>query len=174
MWTLDPIEIAGLRDGTGRPFTAFMDALLRSHSAVVGIAEAAVRTCLRTNLPDGGVDTEVAAAAEADETGFLLAKTCWQYKARRYADLTVTELVSELKKEYAAQLIQEGYAYRLAVCDDVPAPTRRQWETELTLGARQIDAEAPEVLIVTTSQLSAWANRYPPIDPPRRPRRRAC
>jgi hypothetical protein len=55
-----------------------MDALLRTHANVIGIPEAGILTCLRTNLADGGVDTEISSAAQVDDVGYLLAKTCWQ------------------------------------------------------------------------------------------------
>ena len=35
----------------------------------------------------GGVDTEVQLAMTGEPTGYLHHPTCWQYKARRYADI---------------------------------------------------------------------------------------
>ena len=121
MWTVNEKDFLLLRDGGGEPFTAFVDALIRAHGFVHGIGEAHILTSLRTNIPDGGVDTEVRLPMAGEPTGYLHHSTCWQYKARRYADISDKDLLSELDKHYAKKLIEIGYEYRFAICDDMPA-----------------------------------------------------
>jgi hypothetical protein len=100
-----------------------------------------------------------------ETTEFLLVPTCWQYKARPYADIRDAALLSEIKKPYAVQLIQKGYAYRVAICDDMPAKKQTEWEQLLTAAARRINRHAPEARVATASKLASWANSYPALLP---------
>jgi hypothetical protein len=161
MWTVDQKHFLLLRDGGGQPFTALVDALIRTHGFVYGVGEAEILTSLRTSIADGGVDTQVRRGMSNEPTEFLRMPTCWQYKARPYAELTDAALLQEIHKPYAVQLISEGYAYRLAICDDMPASKQTGWEQLLTHAARQINPQAPEARVATASQLASWANSYP-------------
>jgi hypothetical protein len=165
MWTVNQKDFLLLRDAGGQLFTAFVDALLRAHGFVYGVGEAEILTSLRTNIADGGVDTEIQRAMPGEPTGFLLEPTCWQYKAREYADITDAELLKEIKKRYARELLERGYAYRLAICDDMPAEKQTAWEQLLTDLARQINPQAPVARVATASQLASWANAYPALLP---------
>src|ERR1039458_2929574 len=165
MLTVNQTDFAGLRDGTGRPFTAFVDALIRVHGYVYGVGQAEILTTLRTNVQDGGVDTQVNQAMLGDPIGFLLLPACWQYKARLNDTITESELRRDIRKEHSARLIEKGYAYRLAICDDMPAETQTDWRKLLTEEARKIDPNAPEALVITASQLAWWANCYPALLP---------
>ena len=165
MWTINQTDFPLLLGGAGQPFTGFVDALIRAHGFVYGLREADIRTSLRTSIADGGVDTEVRSAMSADPTGFLLTPTCWQYKALAYASITDDHLRKEIQKPYAKQLIEKGYAYRLAICDDMPPQKQTAWEKLLTDQAQEINPQAPPVLVATASLLAAWANRYPSLIP---------
>lgn len=165
MWRVDQNDLLILRDGTGRAFTEFVDALIRVHGFVYGVGEAEILSSLRVNIADGGIDTQVRRAMPNENTEFLRLPTCWQYKARRYAEISDAALLREISKPYAVQLIREGYAYRLGLCDDMPAATQTSWEQLLTKAARQINANAPEARVATASQLASWANSYPPLLP---------
>ena len=163
MWTVEANDLLAFRDGTGKAFTRFVDALVRTHGFVYGVGEAEIQTSLRTNIPDGGVDTQVRCALPVETTGFLSLPTCWQYKARAYRDISPAELRREIHKPFAAKLITDGYAYRLAICDDPPANKQIEWEELLTAEARLINAQAPEARVATASKLASWANCYPPL-----------
>jgi hypothetical protein len=165
MWTVDQKDFLLLRDGGGQPFTGFVDALIRAHGFVYGVGEAEILASLRTNIADGGVDTEVQRAMPGDSTGFLADPSCWQYKARQYADISDGDLIQEIEKRYAKELIGKGYAYRFAICDDMPAEKQTGWENLLTAQARRINPLAPAARVVTASQLASWANRYPALLP---------
>jgi hypothetical protein len=165
MWTVDQKDFLLLRDGGGQPFTGFVDALIRAHGFVYGVGEAEILTSLRTNIADGGVDTEVQRGVPGDPTGFLLDPTCWQYKARNFSDISDGDLLEEIEKRYAKELIEKGYAYRFAICDDMPAEKQTGWEKLLTDHARQINPHAPATRVVTASQLASWVERYPALLP---------
>ncbi len=165
MWSVDQKDFLLLRDGGGQPFTGFVDALIRAHGFVYGVGEAEILTSLRTSIRDGGVDTQVRRAMPGEPTEFLYLRTCWQYKARPFADITDAALLKEIRKPYAAQLIREGYAYRVAICDDMPAKKQAAWEKLLTAAARKINPQAPEARVATASQLASWANSYPALLP---------
>src|SRR5260370_40582393 len=107
MWTVDQKDFLLLRDGGGQPFTGFVDAVIRAHGFTYGVGEAEILTSLRTNIADGGVDTEVRCSMTKEPTGFLLEPTCWQYKAKQYADISDTDLVKEITKSYAKELIEK-------------------------------------------------------------------
>lgn len=126
--------------GNDKPFTSLVDALLRAQGFVSGVLDAEILTNRRTHLADGGVDTEVGQSMPNEETGFLQAPTCWQYKARHFKDVK-GQLKAEIQKEYARLLIERGYGYRLAICDDMPANEVTEWEGILTTEARSIRLE---------------------------------
>lgn len=111
------------------------------------------------------MDTQVRLAMPNDPTGFLDLPTCWQYKARPSAKITSPALLKEIRKPYAARLIGEGYAYRVAICDDMPANKQTKWEELLTTAAREINPHAPNARVATASQLASWANSYPALLP---------
>jgi hypothetical protein len=165
MWCVDQKDFLLLRDGGGQPFTAFVDALIRAHGFIYGVGEAEILTSLRTSIKDGGVDTQVRRGMPNEITEFLKLPTCWQYKARPYADISDTALLKEIQKPYAVRLIGEGYAYRVAICDDMPANKQTEWEQLLTDAARKINSHAPEARVATASQLASWANIYPALLP---------
>jgi len=166
MRIIDAQDFVFLRDGTGLPFTRFVDALIQAHGFVFGVGEADILTCQRTNLPDGGVDTEVRTPMPGESTSFMKDHpTCWQYKARRSGDITDHELREEPRKHYAADLIARGYAYRLAICDEISAPERERWCKILDEVIHDINPLAPSAEVISTSQFATWANRYPALLP---------
>src|ERR1700674_2210820 len=112
MWTLDQTDFALLRGGGGELFTHFVDALIQVHGFAHGVGEAEILTSLRANVADGGVDTQVRRAMVNDSTEFLRVPTCWQYKAMSHSDISAHNLIKEIQKPYAAELIAQGYGYR--------------------------------------------------------------
>ncbi len=72
MLQIDPIELANRcqRPG-GVDWVVFMDNLLCAACWQVGIPESAVRTNLRTDRKDGGVDTRIDWGSDRDVTGYL-------------------------------------------------------------------------------------------------------
>jgi hypothetical protein len=81
-------------DGTGKPFAQFMDGVLRTTAAKLGIPPSAVHTNLRVNLPDGGVDSQIDQGN--DPEGRLAGPSMWQFKARRFADVTEADIREEI------------------------------------------------------------------------------
>jgi len=65
--------------------------------------------------------------------------------------------------KYAADLIRQGYAYRLCICDDLTAEKSETLRQSFADRVRAINPNAPEPEIVTASDLAAWAARFPRV-----------
>ncbi|MHB0948294.1 MAG: hypothetical protein ACYC4J_04445, partial [Gemmatimonadaceae bacterium] len=152
--------IRGLQGAGGRPFTIFVDRLLRAFGAVYGIPASEIVTNVRVNIPDGGIDTEVLRGALADTTGLLGESTVWQYKGTSYSDIDWNSL---LDGEWVQNLICAGEAFRLAVADDMPSTTLAMREAELWTAIKEWNSDAPRPRIVTASRLAELANQFPAL-----------
>ena len=151
-------------DGTGKAFTVFMDSVLRATAAKLGIPPSDVHTNLRTNLPDGGVDTQIDSGNDA--AGYLTGPTLWQFKARKFNDITSGVIRDEIhgeSKQDARDLINKGYAYRLCICEDAPPPNKKALQDELDRCVKEVNPSSRPALILLASDLAAWANQYPAI-----------
>lgn len=122
-----------------------------------GLADADIDTNVRTNIADGGVDTELREAMLGDTTGWAQIRTIWQYKGTGYSSLRVAELI---KGAHLRRRIEEGWAYRLAIADSMPSDKRTELETELFEKFREMNPHAAPPRVVTADDLQAWANRY--------------
>jgi len=156
--TTTPDRIRTLQGAGGKPFTIFVDTLIRTHAYAHNLPNSQIRTNIRVNLADGGVDTTVGSSVPLDQTGWLTERTVWQYKGTAYKDVNLGEL---LKGEYVRDRIGAGDAFRLAVADDMTVETRADWETRLWNDAKAINVSALAPRVVAAGDLAAWANRYP-------------
>ncbi len=69
----------------GVHFTGLIDAIIYAQARISNIPISNVQTNLRTNLPDGGVDTSVDGFSSNDKSGYLNnCPTIWQYKAKDF------------------------------------------------------------------------------------------
>lgn len=160
---LSPTDISKLAvEPGGHRFTAFVDTLIRTEAAICNIAQTDIHTNLKTNAADGGVDTKIDVKIPSLRSKWMEEKTVWQYKASPFGKLTPS-LVSELKKEFSSECISNGYAYRTAVCDSIPAETVTTWNDTLTAAAREINPESPQAFTVHADTLADWANEYPAL-----------
>ena len=151
-------------DGTGKAFTVFMDSVLRATAAKLGVPPSDVHTNLRTNLPDGGVDTQIDSGNDA--AGYLTGPTLWQFKARKFSDMSSGVIRDEIhveSKQDARDLINKGYAYRLCICEDAPPPNKKALQDELDRCVKEVNPSSRPALILLPSDLAAWANQYPAI-----------
>lgn len=156
MWTVTGYEVLRLKIVPGgNEFTAFVDALIRAQCYGV-FPDGHIDTNVRTNVQDGGVDTKVDTGIANDNLGWLTQKSIWQYKATDYSRITNPDLRREVSKNFSRQCIEQGYAYRLAICDDLPADKKTEWETILTDAVRAINPDAPAPRVVASSDLAAW------------------
>ena len=152
-----------LRDGTGKPFTQFMDSVLRASAARLGIRPGEVHTSLKTSVSDGGVDSQVDRGGD-DPGARLLLPTMWQYKARRFGEISDAIIEDEIlgpSKEYARELIRKRHAYRLCICDDAPSRDKLARQQELNRIVQQVFPTAAPALVLLASELAEWANHYP-------------
>jgi hypothetical protein len=163
MWTINSFDVLHLRTPGGDRFTEFVDAQIRAQAFLGGLPDAEVRTNLRTNIPDGGVDTEVRQPMPSDSTGWFGVPTCWQYKATEARNISENDLRTEVRKPYARSLIPAGYGYRLCICDDFPPDKQAEWLRILTEEVRAINPGAPAPAVIVTSALAEWASRFPAV-----------
>ncbi len=146
-------------DPAGERFTELTDALVRTAVSSAGQPISEVRTNLRTNLPDGGVDTEVLVAMPEDSIGWLREKTVWQYKSTSSKPI----FKNELAKAFVKKRITEGFAYRLAVCASMSAEKKEQWEGELNTLVQRIHSGAPPARVISADDVAAWMELYPSL-----------
>jgi hypothetical protein len=136
-----------------------VNGLLRVHASAAGIRDSEIETDIRTNRPDGGVDTLLRQADPADPTGWIRVPTAWQYKAT--ARNNVGSPGDLLSGEYVRERIREGFAYRPTVADSLSSPERATLTVSLGSKCQEIRAHAAEPMVVTADHLAGWANRYP-------------
>ena len=163
MWNISSREIRQLVTPGGDRFTEFVDALIRAEAFLCRVPPSQIHTNLRTNVRDEGVDTEVKRAFRGDKTDWLSVKSCWQYKATSHSSLYPALLGREMSKRYSKHLICAGYGYRLCICDDLTPTKNSNWTKALARFANSFNRNAKPPIIVTASDLAAWANRFPPL-----------
>lgn len=174
MWEVNEYEVISIgRTPGGNRFTEFVDSLIFAEAYVNGLKPSEIRTNLRTNLPDGGVDTEFRQPLLNDSTGWLSdAPTIWQYKAKGYSakkdgtglpEPTKDELRSEINKPYSSDCIKKGYAYRLCICDSLPADVQKMIEIHLTNEAHLINPAVSDAKVLSAGSLAEWASRFPAL-----------
>ncbi|GAV24844.1 hypothetical protein ciss_07770 [Carboxydothermus islandicus] len=166
LWEINAFDVIHIgRTPGGECFSEFIDALICAQATISGFPICEIRTNLRTNIPDGGVDTEVCQPIPIDWTGWLKdTPTIWQYKATEAKNIFLkSNLRKEINKNYVTLLLKKGYAYRLCICDDMSAPEKQEWEEYITQLIREIEPNAPKAKILTASDLARWANCFPTI-----------
>lgn len=163
MWSLGVQDIFALRSPGGDAFTAFIDSVIRAQAYVCGLPDAAIKTNQKTTAPDGGVDTQVDPPCPNDVTGWMSVPTCWQYKTEEARRINDKKLRDDIQKRHAIELIKSGYAYRFCVADELTAEKKTKWIKILTAESTKIKATAPPALVLTASDLGAWANRFPAV-----------
>jgi hypothetical protein len=162
MLQIDPIELANrLQRPGGTDWVAFMDNLLWAACWQVGIPESAVRTNLRTDRKDGGVDTRISEGSDRDLTGYLQTPSIWQYKAAHESNLRQSELLAEVNKPYARERILAGDAYRLCLAAQLPDRERTQLETALAAAVAEIKPDGPAPVVLTVDIVARIASHFP-------------
>src|SRR5436190_15254173 len=138
MWKLTRKDLARFQGKGGEEFAHFVDSLIRAETARSGLAQSEIATQLRSNIPDGGVDTEVKRLVPNDLSGWFNVPTCWQFKAKEARDIDDrkkvrkrNELQDEIHKPYAKELIGKGYGYRLCILGGLTAQKLNKWEALL-------------------------------------------
>lgn len=170
MWKLTPADLLQLKGGGGERFGHFVDRLIRGEAAKAGPSQAEIKTQLRMNIRDGGIDTQVDKAIAGTKIGWFEHATCWQYKAVESAAIddkrkeqAHNDLQKEINKPYARQLIERGYAYRFCLLGDLPPSKRADWEGQLLAEAQRINPSAAEPRVVDGGDLLAWAELFPAV-----------
>ena len=157
------------QDSSGTRFTNFMDDLIWALASFSSVPAVYLETCCRVNYSDGGVDTRVKINFPNDPIGFCQVKTIWQYKARTLASFKknkkneIPEILDEINKNFSKECIEEGYSYRLAICDEIPSQGRTEIENLLNKYVKQINPNAPKAKLVSIDDQCRWLNLFPTI-----------
>lgn len=101
-----------------------------------------------------------------DPEGRLAGPSMWQFKARRFGDVTEVDIREEIlgaSKHYVRDLVNRGYAYRLCICDDADPRAKLNLEQKLNEFVRQVNSAATPAIVLLSSDIATWANRYPSV-----------
>ncbi len=165
MWTVRVEDVKNIgRTPGGDHFTEFVNSLIRGWSHLHGLPCSEIFDNQRTNKQDGGVDTEVCRSILNDPLGWMGNPTIWQYKATDSSEVSESKLVTEIKKWYVVECINQGYAYRFCICDSIPSYMKKSWEDILNREIKRINANAPNAKVLTAEDLAQWASRLPAIN----------
>lgn len=166
MWTVDgqAVRLFGLTPGGDR-FTKLVDETIRAHAAVCKLLQSAIHTNLRTNLPDGGVDTRVDEAIPIDTFGWMDVPTIFQYKAtdRKSAMDAVKADLKKIGNTYLKQCVQSGHGYRLCICDEITPEEKKEFEQELLPLLQAINPQSPLPKILSAGDIAAWFSQFPAL-----------
>jgi len=163
MWEITSNEIRSFQGDGGTPFTQLVDSTIRAHAFVYNLPASTIHTNLRTNVPDGGVDTQVGLGVQGDPTGWMGEKTVWQYKGTERKNVSTKDLRKEVNKEFAKKCIAEGFGYRFCICDNVPGNIKQEWNAQLNKDAQNSNPNAALAMVVDAEDLAAWVNIFPSL-----------
>jgi hypothetical protein len=159
---INPVELANrFQVPGGYPWAAFMDRLLAAACWQAGIPGSELRTNLRTDIRDGGVDTRVSAGSNRDFTGFLGDPSIWQYKAAHEANLSDTKLLAEVTKRYAKRRIRNGDAFRLCLAVQLIDEKRTQLEENIAKQIASFHPNGPAPRVLTVDNIARIASHFP-------------
>jgi len=162
MLTVNENELVSrFRQPGGAAWVGFVNDLLWAACWQMRIPESAVRATLRTEIPDGGVDTQVMIGSSSDTTGYLGTASIWQYKATDESSLTETSITLEVNKAFAAERIKAGDAYRLCICAHIPADRKVELEKYLASAVHSINANAEEPMLLSAGDVARMASHFP-------------
>ena len=181
IWQIDSDDVKTLQ-GRSREFVRFVNDLLVHQANAGRVPISGLQLNLSDLDPDGGVDAAVTLAIppESDPEGYFAAPTCWQFKASPTGNIKKRKtgkekggqeaaLRAEIRKPEVAKRVASGYGYRFCIADDMPPSRKTDWESWLFDEAKKIAADAHPPMVLTASNLAAWANRLPGVILPFRP-----
>ena len=159
---INPVELANrFQSPGGDDWAAFMDRLLAAACWESGIPASELRTNLRTDIKDGGVDSRVSKGSLQDISGYLSDLSIWQYKAAHEANLSDTKLVAEVMKPFAKERIQQGDAYRLCLAIQSADMRRTKLEKQLARKIATFHKNGPAPRVLTADDAARLASHFP-------------
>ncbi|MBC7821106.1 MAG: hypothetical protein IAG10_29825, partial [Planctomycetaceae bacterium] len=189
MFYLTNNDLHQLRGAGGERFADFVNRLLYGHAHACRLPLADVKTQLRVNVKDGGVDAQLDKPLAGDVSGWFGSPTVWQFKscdgkdiddsqlkpvvaktgakkaAKKSAKNAVTPKLNELQREITkpavAALIRKGYGYRFCILGDLTPPKASEWESQLLAEAVKINPSAIPPKVVHGADIVQWAIQYP-------------
>jgi hypothetical protein len=164
MLRLRELEIIQLfRQPGGAEFALFCTDVIRATCWAHGIPQSEVSTTSRTDAKDGGVDTRIGVAVTGDVSGYFESPSIWQFKAADEANVSPSDMRTEVNKPHARACIQQGQAYRIVICDHLTDEKKDSLEQALLESVREISPAAPAPKVLGVVQVATVANSYPAL-----------
>ena len=169
MWKCDPNQLKLLMSA-GERYALLMDRIIRAEAALYGVRQDRIQTQIRVNITDGGVDAAVHDAIPKSLKGWFDVPTCWQYKAQPAVAIDdkprktkQNDLQLEIHKPHVTDLINRGYGFRFCILGDLTNEKVENWEAQLLVEARKINAAAAEPRVVHGGFLPDWIESFPAV-----------
>lgn len=164
MWTVEASEVRAYgREPGGARFTKLVNDCLLALSQQVGIPYSELDLSVRTIVGDGGVDALITGQSATDHTGWLNCPTVWQFKAEDLGQISESDMRREVNKGYCRQKIQDGYGYRLVVCDEPIPRSLDQKKDILHNVVAEINPDGPSPAIITATELATILGSFPSL-----------
>jgi hypothetical protein len=161
---LNELELIQLfRQPGGAEFVRFCNEVIRATCWAHGVPQSEVSTTLRTDIPDGGVDTRIGRGILSDRFGYFETPSVWQFKAADEANISASDVPKEVNKPYARKCVQDGRAYRLCICDHLTDEKKTSLQQALVDAVQAIDASAPIPKVLSIDDITVIANSYPAL-----------
>jgi len=161
---LDELQLIQLfRQPGGAEFVRFCNEAIRATCWAHGVPQSEVSTTLRTDIPDGGVDTRIARGIPGDKFGYFETPSVWQFKAADEANVGAADMPTEVNKPHARKCIQDGDGYRLCICDHLTDEKKRSLRQALDDSVRTINPSAPSPMVLSINDITTVANSYPAL-----------
>ncbi len=141
-------------------FVDVLNRLLKAEASRYGIPALAVKTTLRINDPDGGIDARVDRSVKLPDTCRIPeGLSVWQYKA---GDASPKEIRTEAQKPGIQDAIQAGGAYCFVIGRGCSDTQRKNRETAVNhcYGEKGLP---PKGQLLTAQDIADWVSDYPAV-----------
>lgn len=143
-----------------RSFREFIETLVLSLCTAHGISELQIRRNWQKKLRDDGVHLRIKVGVPDDPTGWMQVPTVWTYVTDMSRGNAAQALELKLTKPHSKRCIEEGYALRVAVCEELTADSRKSLEKRLNKACTDINKMSPPVHVLGARELAECSNRY--------------
>ncbi len=147
-----------------RSFREFIETLVLTVCTAHGLPESQIRRNWQKKLREEGVHLRIKSGIADDPTGWMQVPTIWTYVTDMSRGSAAQALELKLQKPHTLRCIQEGYALRVAVCEDMTADSLKTLEKRLNKACSEINKASPPVQVLGAKELAECSNRYLCLD----------
>ncbi len=147
-----------------RSFREFIETLVITVCTAHGMPESQIRRNWQKKLREDGVHLRIKAGIPDDPTGWMQVPSVWTYVTDMSRGNAAQALELKLTRPHTNRCIQEGYALRVAVCEDLSADSRKTLEKRLNKACTDINKASPPVHVLGAKELAELSNRYLCLD----------